>query len=153
VAHDALLETLGNSYHDIYMTQQDRPEGIESFDFVMSEAHGLRIKKLMDKKVAGRKIIGSFCVFIPEEFVLAADAVLVGLCTGADFAMEEVVKTYKADGIIHYGLQFCQPYLMESMSVEKAIEANPMLRLETDYSMEDAEQLRTRVEAFMEVIR
>jgi len=67
--------------------------------------------------------------------------------------IEEMVKTYKADGIIHYGLQFCQPYLMESMSVEKTIEANPMLRLETDYSMEDVEQLRTRVEPFMEVIR
>jgi len=408
-AHDALLEVLGNAYQDIYMTQQDRPEGMGYFDFVMSEVHGLRIKELMDKKEAGRKIIGSFCVFVPEEIVLAADAALVGLCAGADFAMEEVdkflprntcsliksafgfnlgkvcpyieaadmivgentcdgkkkayetlnnlvpnlyvmdipqvksaegrdllkaeymrfknaveeltgitidsarlkkgieivnnkrkavhrlsilrkadpaplsgldallinqvffyddpirftdsvnkicdelekriekgegvlpkgasrilvsgcpmavpnwtlpwiietsgavivgeescigergtrnltddsastvdelmeaivdryfkvdcaiftpnpdrlnhieemVKTYKADGIIHYGLQFCQPYLMESMSVEKSLEAKniPMLRLETDYSMEDAEQLRTRVEAFMEVIR
>jgi len=91
-AHDALLEALRNGYQEIYMTQQDRPEGMGYFDFVMSEAHGLRIKELMDKKGAGRKIIGSFCVFVPEEIVLAADAVLVGLCTGADFAMEEVEK-------------------------------------------------------------
>ena len=69
--------------------------------------------------------------------------------------IEEMVKTFKADGVIHYGLQFCQPYLMESMSVEKSLEAKdiPMLRIETDYSMEDVEQLRTRVEAFMELIR
>ena len=30
-------------------------------------------------------------------------------------------RYYKADGVIHYGLQFCQPYLMESMPVEKAL--------------------------------
>ena len=91
-AHDALLESLGKAYQDIYMTQQDRPEGMGYFDFVMSEVHGLRIKELMDKKEAGQKIIGSFCVFVPEEIALAADAALVGLCAGADFAMEEVDK-------------------------------------------------------------
>ncbi len=60
------------------------------FDFVMSEVHGLRIKELLDEKAAGRKIIGSYCVFVPEEIVLAANATLVGLCSGADFAMEDV---------------------------------------------------------------
>jgi benzoyl-CoA reductase/2-hydroxyglutaryl-CoA dehydratase subunit BcrC/BadD/HgdB len=62
------------------------------FDFVMSEVHGLRIKELLDEKVAGRKIIGSYCVFVPEEIVLAANATLVGLCSGADFATEDVEK-------------------------------------------------------------
>ncbi len=92
VAHDALLEVLGTGYQDIYMSQQDRPEGMGYFDFVMSEVHGLRIKELMDEKAAGRKIIGSFCVFVPEEIVRAADATLVGLCTGADFVTEEVER-------------------------------------------------------------
>ena len=31
-------------------------------------------------------------MFVPEEIVRAADATLVGLCTGADFATEEVEK-------------------------------------------------------------
>ncbi|MDY6791362.1 MAG: double-cubane-cluster-containing anaerobic reductase [Thermodesulfobacteriota bacterium] len=91
-AHDALLEVLGKGYQDIYLAQKDRPEGMGYFDFVMSEVHGLRIKELLDEKAAGRKVIGSFCVFVPEEIVRAADATLVGLCTGADFAMEEVEK-------------------------------------------------------------
>ncbi len=91
-AHDALLEVLGKGYQDIYLAQKNRPEGMGYFDFVMSEVHGLRIKELMDEKAAGRKVIGSFCVFVPEEIVRAADATLVGLCTGADFAMEEVEK-------------------------------------------------------------
>lgn len=91
-AHDALLEVLGKGYQDIYLAQKDRPEGMGYFDFVMSEVHGLRIKELLDEKAVGRKVIGSFCVFVPEEIVRAADAPLVGLCTGADFATDEVEK-------------------------------------------------------------
>lgn len=89
-AHDALLEVLGNAYQEVYLSQKERPEGMGYFDFVMSEVHGLRIKELLDEKAAGRKIIGSYCVFVPEEIVLAANATLVGLCSGADFAMAEV---------------------------------------------------------------
>jgi len=88
-AHDALLEALGKSYRNIYLTQKNRPQGMGYFDFVMSEVHGLRIKELIDEKAAGRKVIGSFCVFVPEEIVRAADTTLVGLCTGADFATDE----------------------------------------------------------------
>jgi benzoyl-CoA reductase/2-hydroxyglutaryl-CoA dehydratase subunit BcrC/BadD/HgdB len=69
--------------------------------------------------------------------------------------IEEMAAAYRADGVIHYGLQFCQPYLMESMPVEKALEDKgiPCLRLETDYNMEDAGQLKTRIEAFIEQLR
>jgi benzoyl-CoA reductase/2-hydroxyglutaryl-CoA dehydratase subunit BcrC/BadD/HgdB len=88
--HDALLGLLGDAYQDIYLAQQNRPEGMAYFDFVMSEVHGLRIQELLEEKAAGRKIIGSYCVFVPEEIVLAAGATLVGLCSGADFAVEAV---------------------------------------------------------------
>ncbi len=91
-AHDALLTVLGQGYTDIFLSQKNRPEGMAYFDFVMSEVHGLRIKELLDEKKEGRKIIGSYCVFVPEEIVLAANATLVGLCSGADFAMDEVEK-------------------------------------------------------------
>jgi benzoyl-CoA reductase/2-hydroxyglutaryl-CoA dehydratase subunit BcrC/BadD/HgdB len=69
--------------------------------------------------------------------------------------IEEMAAAYKADGVIHYSLQFCQPYLMESIPVEKALEQKsiPTLRIETDYSMEDMGQLRTRIEAFIEQLR
>jgi benzoyl-CoA reductase/2-hydroxyglutaryl-CoA dehydratase subunit BcrC/BadD/HgdB len=44
---------------------------------------------------------------------------------------------------------------MESMPVEKALEAKniPTLRIETDYSLEDVGQLKTRVEAFLEMVK
>lgn len=91
-AHDALLGVLGQAYGDIFLSQKNRPKGMGYFDFVMSEIHGLRIRELLDEKKAGRKIIGSYCVFVPEEIALAANATLVGLCAGADFAMEEVER-------------------------------------------------------------
>ncbi|MGC9519752.1 MAG: double-cubane-cluster-containing anaerobic reductase [Desulfuromonadaceae bacterium] len=90
--HDILLADLGQTYQDVFVTQKNRPEGMKYFDFVASEIHGLRIREMLDEQVAGRKIIGSFCVFVPEEIVLAANATLVGLCSGADFVMDEVEK-------------------------------------------------------------
>ena len=68
--------------------------------------------------------------------------------------VKEMVDTYNAQGVIHYGLQFCQPYQMESLPVETALEEAgiPTLRLDTDYSMGDVAQIKTRVEAFLERI-
>jgi benzoyl-CoA reductase/2-hydroxyglutaryl-CoA dehydratase subunit BcrC/BadD/HgdB len=87
-SHDALLSVLGGAYTDIFLSQKNRPEGMKYFDFVMSEVHGLRIQELMDAKAQGRKVIGSYCVFVPEELILAVDSVSVGLCAGAEFNFE-----------------------------------------------------------------
>lgn len=87
-AHDTLLSVLTEAYQNIFITQKNRPEGMKYFDFVMSEVHGLRIKELMDAKKEGRKVIGSFCVFVPEELIIAVDGISVGLCAGAEFNFE-----------------------------------------------------------------
>jgi benzoyl-CoA reductase/2-hydroxyglutaryl-CoA dehydratase subunit BcrC/BadD/HgdB len=89
-SHDALLNIVGGLYGDTFLSQSNRPKGMEYFDFVMSEVHGLRIKELLDERESGRKVIGSYCVFVPEEIALAAGATLVGLCSGAEFATELV---------------------------------------------------------------
>lgn len=89
-SHDALLNVLSNAYKDIFMGQASRAEGMDYFDFVMGEVHGLRIEELIKEKESGRRIVGAYCVFVPEEIVLAANATLVGLCSGADFAVEMV---------------------------------------------------------------
>jgi benzoyl-CoA reductase/2-hydroxyglutaryl-CoA dehydratase subunit BcrC/BadD/HgdB len=91
-AHEGLLQVLGKFYGDIYLTQEGRLKGMEYLDFVLSEVHGLRIKELQEAKAQGRKIIGTFCVFVPEELVLAADAVCVGLCAGAEIGKEAAEK-------------------------------------------------------------
>lgn len=90
--HDALLNVLSQVYGTTFMSRENRPAGMSYFDFVMSEVHGLRVKELMDAKAEGRKVVGTYCAFVPEELVLAVNGVMVGLCAGADFAVDEVEK-------------------------------------------------------------
>jgi benzoyl-CoA reductase/2-hydroxyglutaryl-CoA dehydratase subunit BcrC/BadD/HgdB len=65
-----------------------------------------------------------------------------------------LAKEYKADGVVDYTLQFCGLYSTESYNVQKTLKAAgiPILHIETDYSEQDAEQIRTRVQAFLEMI-
>lgn len=90
--HDALLGGLGKVYREYFLSQTDRPAGMDYFNFVISEVHGLRIKELLDARKAGRKVIGSFCLYVPEELILAVDGISVGLCSGADFGTEQAER-------------------------------------------------------------
>lgn len=87
--HDQLLSVLSSGYQQLFLSQSNRPKGMEYMDFVVSEIHGLRVKELVDARKAGKKVAGSFCVFVPEEIILAVDAISVGLCTGAEVGFDE----------------------------------------------------------------
>ncbi|HSB52650.1 MAG TPA: double-cubane-cluster-containing anaerobic reductase [Dissulfurispiraceae bacterium] len=91
-AHNGLLGVLSDAYKNIYLSQKNRPEGMKYFDFVISEVHGLRIEEIVDAKERGRKVIGTFCVYVPEELVLSVDGVCIGLCAGADVGTDEAEK-------------------------------------------------------------
>jgi benzoyl-CoA reductase/2-hydroxyglutaryl-CoA dehydratase subunit BcrC/BadD/HgdB len=87
--HDVLMNVLGQFYGDIYLSQENRPARMDYFDFVISEIHGLRVKELVDAKATGRKVVGTFCLYVPEELVLAVNGICVGLCAGADIGTEQ----------------------------------------------------------------
>lgn len=88
--HDALLEAVGGLYGSTFLTQRDRPEGTGYLDFVMSEVHGLRIKELHDFRKDGGKVVGTYCLYVPEELIRAAGAWSVGICAGAEWAYDQV---------------------------------------------------------------
>lgn len=90
--HDALCAVLPELYGGVYLSQQNRPEGMNYYNFVISEVHGLRIQELDNHKKEGGKVIGTFCVFVPDELILAAGAVGVGLCGGSQFWIEDGEK-------------------------------------------------------------
>jgi benzoyl-CoA reductase/2-hydroxyglutaryl-CoA dehydratase subunit BcrC/BadD/HgdB len=90
--HAGLLGVLSRAYQDIYLAQKNRPGAMDYFDFVISEVYGLRIEEILSAKEAGRKVVGTFCVYVPEEIVLAADGVCIGLCAGADVGSDEAEK-------------------------------------------------------------
>lgn len=87
--HDQLLDILGQGYGQLFMSQQNRPKGMEYFDFVVSEAHGLRIQELVEHKKKGGTVVGTFCVFVPEDVIFAVGGVPVGLCAGAEFPIAD----------------------------------------------------------------
>jgi benzoyl-CoA reductase/2-hydroxyglutaryl-CoA dehydratase subunit BcrC/BadD/HgdB len=87
--HNILLNALGQFYSSIYLSQKNRPQKMDYFDWVVSEVHGGRIQELVDQKALGKKVIGAFCVYAPEEIVYAANANMVGLCGGADFSVPD----------------------------------------------------------------
>ena len=90
--HDMLLGAVGQMYGDMFLSQNNRPKSTSYLDFVATNIHSGRIKEMLDKKEAGEatKIVGSFCVYVPEEIVLACDGIPVGLCSGADWATDKV---------------------------------------------------------------
>jgi len=69
--------------------------------------------------------------------------------------VERLVREFLADGVIDLTWQGCHTYNIESYSLKRHVRetANiPFLQIETDYSESDTEQLKVRIEAFLEMI-
>ncbi len=66
-----------------------------------------------------------------------------------------MIDSYGVDGVVYHVLKGCVIYDFEVNRVEEALKERriPLLRVETDYSPEDVEQLRTRIEAFLEMLK
>ncbi len=85
--HDLLMGALPQIYKKIYIdAQQNRPEGMGFFEFVVSDIHGIRVSELKKAKEKGKKVISTFCLYVPEEIIVALDAICIGLCGGTDFS-------------------------------------------------------------------
>ncbi|MGI6104608.1 MAG: double-cubane-cluster-containing anaerobic reductase [Raoultibacter sp.] len=83
--HDLLCQALPQSFGDIYLSQENRPENMAFYDFVVSEIHGVRPAELIELQKQGKKVYGTFCIFVPDEIIIAAGGVSTGLCAGSQF--------------------------------------------------------------------
>ncbi len=83
--HDQLCEVLPQAFGDVYLSQDNRPEGMDYYNFVVSEIHGVCPAELIEHQKKGGKVFGTFCVYVPDEIVFAADAIATGLCGGSQF--------------------------------------------------------------------
>ena len=70
-----------------------------------------------------------------------------------DFALK-LIKDYNVDGAIWYELLCCETYDSEAYYFAKELEQKdtPVLVLESDYGNSDIGQLKTRIEAFIELL-
>jgi benzoyl-CoA reductase/2-hydroxyglutaryl-CoA dehydratase subunit BcrC/BadD/HgdB len=100
--------------------------------------------------------------FVNDMVDGVADRYLKG-CTCPIFTKNEdrkrriidLVKDYKADGVVYQAFAGCQVYEMEQRSVLEAMEKEgiPIIYLESDYSPSHLGQLTTRIEAFVESLK
>lgn len=68
---------------------------------------------------------------------------------------DTLLADYRVDGVVDVIWQGCHTYNVESRVLQNYLQKNfgmPFLRIETDYSQGDCEQIRTRVEAFLEML-
>ena len=181
-----------------------------SFDKITTafERNALAIQQAKEQ---GRKVVGQYCLYSPNEIALAAGTIPVSLCgtrndsiaaaeeilpraicplikSSFGFALKdscpylvasdvvvadttcdgkkkmyELLNEYKpvfllqfsVDAIVDLTWQGCQTYGIESWSLKKFVQEElkkPFLQIETDYSETDTEQLKVRIEAFIEML-
>ena len=83
--HDNLCAVLPVAYGDVYLSQENRPEGMAFWDMVVADIHGIRPAELIEAQKNGQKVFGTFCVYVPDEVVVAANGIVTGLCGGSQF--------------------------------------------------------------------
>lgn len=83
--HDLLCQVLPTAVGDVFLTQENRPKAMDFWDLVISEVHGIRPAELIAAQKEGRKVFGTFCVYVPDEVILAANGIVTGLCGGSQF--------------------------------------------------------------------
>ena len=83
--HDQLCEVLPQAFGDVFLSQENRPEGMDYYNMVVADIHGIRPAELIEHQNKGGKVFGTFCVYVPDEVIFAADAIATGLCGGSQF--------------------------------------------------------------------
>ncbi len=67
--------------------------------------------------------------------------------------LQEVIGGFAVDGIIYFNVKYCHPFVYESATFRKKLEEEtPVLALEVDHSLSGLGQLKTRVQAFIEML-
>jgi benzoyl-CoA reductase/2-hydroxyglutaryl-CoA dehydratase subunit BcrC/BadD/HgdB len=64
---------------------------------------------------------------------------------------QRLAREFRVEGLVYKTLLYCDPYGFEVKRLRQALGV-PALHLDTDYSTENREQVRTRVEAFLETL-
>ena len=73
--HDQLCEVLPQAFGDVFLSQENRPEGMDYYNMVVADIHGIRPAELIEHQNKGGKVFGTFCVYVPDEVIFAADAI------------------------------------------------------------------------------
>ena len=92
--HAKVLDSIHAHFARQVTSRPGRPARMAYFDGVILGAHGARVREIMARQAEGDKFVGTFCVFVPEEILLALDAVYLALCGGTAVTIPHAEKTF-----------------------------------------------------------
>lgn len=95
--HDLLCAALPQAFGDVFLSQENRPEGMAFWDAVAADIHGIRAHEMVQAQAEGRKVFGTFCVYVPDEIVVACNGIVSGLCGGSQFWVPDGEKYLPAN--------------------------------------------------------
>jgi len=75
--------------------------------------------------------------------------------TGRFDLLKEMIREFSVDGVIDLTWQACHTYNIEAFGVNELVQETldvPALHLESDYAESDTEQLRVRIQAYLEML-
>ena len=69
--------------------------------------------------------------------------------------LHELLSQSKAQGVIYHTLRYCDPFTFKAKETKNVLAKSgiPLLEIHTEYAGSDYEAMKTRVEAFVEMIR
>jgi len=92
--HRRVVEAISGNFARQVESRPLRPAGMGYFDGLIHAAHGRRVREIMARKAAGAKFVGTFCIYVPEEVLLALDAAYLALCGGTAVTIPHAEKTF-----------------------------------------------------------
>jgi len=95
--HNQLIENMTNLHTKMYLSQKNRPKSIVRFDHSFHSSHKERVAEVIEYRKSGKKSIGTFCIYVPEEIALAADVLPIPLCGGTGWSVNFADKVLPRD--------------------------------------------------------
>jgi len=95
--HRRIFDALDRNFQRTVLARPDRPARMDYFDGVIRGAHGERVREIAARRAAGDKLVGTFCIYVPEEIVLALGAIPVALCGGTSASIPYAEKMLPRD--------------------------------------------------------
>lgn len=95
--HSRIIDSIDRNFRKSVLSQTNRPARMAYFDGVIRGAHGERVQEIVDRKAAGDKFVGTFCIYVPEELVLALGAIPMALCGGTSLTIPYAEKKFPRD--------------------------------------------------------
>lgn len=92
--HARVLDSIAANYERQVESKPGRPGRMAYFDGVIHGSHGARVREIMERQAAGDKFVGTFCVYVPEEILIALGTVHLALCGGTAVTIPYAERTF-----------------------------------------------------------